>query len=132
MEQKASPQQERIVWWFLWASFQIGIVFIYVFLGEKGPSTAANEPTLWQLGFLPVLISGAIRWSFLPTFKEGAKAFPFFIMGISLAEMSCFLGIFIFPSHQKHLFVASFIGILQFIPIYFDRYFGSNPDQPGQ
>ncbi|MEA3208021.1 MAG: hypothetical protein QOE70_1078 [Chthoniobacter sp.] len=132
MEPKPSPQQERLVWWILWASFQIGIVFIYVFIGKTGSSTAANEPTFWPVGLFPVLISGVIRWSFLPTLKEGAKALPFFILGIALAEASCFLGIFIFPSHQTHLFVASALGIFQFIPFYFDRYFGSNSGQPDQ
>lgn len=106
--------------------FQIGIVVIYVFLHKPVPSFSANEPTFWQLGLLPALISGAIRWSLLPAFKSAEKALPFFIMGIALAEMSCFLGIFIFPSHQAQLFVASFVGIFQFIPTYFSRYYQEN------
>lgn len=128
MDEKASPQQQRLVWWTLWSAFQIGIVVIYKFLGHSHASASENEPTLWQLGLLPALISGAIRWSLLPTFKEAEKALPFFVMGIALAEATCFLGIFIFPSHQKPLFIASLVGIFQFIPVYVGRYFPPTDD----
>jgi hypothetical protein len=123
MNQQPTPQQQIIVWWVLWAAFQSGILVIYFFLGQAQSFTPTDEPTLWQLAFLPVLISGAIRWSLLPQLNDATKALPCFIVGIALAEMSCFLGIFIFPSHKLPLFVASAAGIFQFIPIYAGRYY---------
>src|SRR4051794_21341484 len=117
MNDKPTQQQQRLVWWILWAAFQIGIVVIYNFLGRAHRSSP-EELKPWQLGLVPALISGAIRWSLLPALKDAPKALPFFIVGIAMAEMSCFLGIFIFPSHQIQLFIASFVGIFQLIPIY--------------
>ena len=100
MNDKPTPKQQRLIWWVLWAAFQIGIVIIYNFLGHAHHSSP-EELKPWQLGLLPALISGAIRWSLLPVFKDATKALPFFIVGIAMAEMSCFLGIFIFPP-TKH------------------------------
>jgi len=71
-------------------------------------------------------MSGAVRWSVLPMLKDAQKALPVFVVGIALAEMSCFLGLFIFPSHQMPLFIASVLGIFQFIPLFVGRYFNDS------
>jgi hypothetical protein len=121
----ASPTnapQPLIVWWVLWGAFQFGIIAIYQFLGQSSTTPPPNEPALWQLGLLPVLISGALRWSLLPKIEDGTKAFVVFILGVALAEMMCFLGLFIFPSHKTLFFAASLLGILQFIPVFAGRY----------
>ena len=46
-----------------------------------------------------------------------------FVAGIAFAEASCFLGLFIFPAHQKELFILSALGILQFIPFFARRFY---------
>ena len=115
------PPNPRIVWWVLWAAFQIGIFVIYFNLSKS--TLPKTEPALWQLGFIPVLISGAIRWSLLPLLKDAQKALPALILGMAMAEMTCFLGMFVFPSHKLLLFVASAAGIFQFIPFYAGRFF---------
>jgi hypothetical protein len=118
------PTQPLVVWWAMWAAFQIGIAFIYFKLGKSsGAPPPVHEPAFWQLGFFPVLISGAIRWSLLPRFRNSIQALPVFILGLALAEVSCFLGIFIFPSHKLLLFIGSVIGIFQFIPLYAGRFY---------
>ena len=116
-----------MVWWILWAAFQVGIVVLFFLLRKPQASTQPTE--LWQVGFLPVLLSGAVRWSVLPMFKDAQKALPIFVLGIALAEMSCFLGLFIFPSHQLPLFIASVLGIFQFIPVFTGRYFENGTGQ---
>jgi len=88
----------------------------------------ANEPAYWQLAFLPVLISGVLRWTVLPAMRDAVKALPFFVVGIAMAETTCFLGIFIFPSHQTPLFIACVLGIFQFIPVYYGSYFGPSDE----
>jgi hypothetical protein len=70
----------------------------------------------------PFVISVLIRFLVMPRLKSIASALPVFIVGIAMAEMSCFLGLFIFPSHQRDLFILSAVGIFQFIPIYAQRY----------
>ena len=120
------PAQPLIVWWALWAAFQIGIAFIYFNLAKSsGAPPPVHESPLWALAFLPVLISGAIRWSLLPRFRNAVQALPIFVLGLALAEVSCFLGIFIFPSHKLPLFIGSVLGIFQFIPIYAARFYNS-------
>jgi hypothetical protein len=124
MNESPTPQQQRLVWWVLWAAFQVGIVVLFFVLRKPQASTPTVE--LWQVGFLPVLISGALRWTLLPMIKDGQKALAVFVIGIALAEMSCFLGLFIFRSHQFPLFIASLLGIFQYIPVFVGRYYGTD------
>jgi hypothetical protein len=125
-----NPAQQplRLVWWVLWGAFQIGIFVIYRFMAMPHTSDHVNEPAYWQLAFLPALISGAVRWTLLPAMKNPEKGLPCFIFGVAMAETTCFLGIFIFPSHQFPLFIASVFGIFQFVPVYYGSYFGSNDE----
>lgn len=119
----SQPAQPLIIWWAMWVAFQVGIFVIYFNLAKSsGTPPPVREPALWYVAFLPVLISGAIRWSLLPRFRNSVQALPVFILGLALAEVSCFLGIFIFPSHKLPLFIGSALGIFQFIPFYAARF----------
>ena len=117
-----SPKQQLAVWWVIWAAFQSGIVVIYYFLGRDAAATG-SALAIWPLAFVPVLLSGAVRWAVLPMFHDAQKALPFFVLGLALAEVTCFLGIFVFPAHKIPLFAASVLGILQFMPLFATRYF---------
>lgn len=123
METPASSPPQRMVWWALWAAFQLGIVVIYFFIGGSRTTPETEVSNYWVLGLLPALISGALRWSVLPMFTDATKAFPILLVGLALAEVTAFLGMFLFPAQQALLFGASVVGILQFIPVYFNRYF---------
>jgi hypothetical protein len=118
-------KQPLIVWWILWAAFQIGIFFIYYFLrtpGEQAPSGV--QSAVWLAGAVPMALSAVVRWFVLPRVQSGQRAFPLFIVGIALAEATCFMGLFIFPAHKQELFMISAAGIFQFIPFYASRYVG--------
>ncbi len=131
----SSPEQGKsqlIVWWYLWAAFQIGIFTIYHFMGGKTAADptplAAPEPTIWLVAAVPFALSVLIRFLVLPRMKNSALALPVFVVGIGLAEATCFLGLFIFPSHQRELFILSALGIFQYIPVYAHRFFrNENP-----
>jgi len=128
MNSSSSDQekQQLIVWLVLWAAFQGGIFTIYHFVAGPAPAqSSVLEPTLWLVGIAPFLVSVIIRFLVMPRLKSIAFALPCFIVGVGLAEFSCFLGIFFFPSHQRDLFILSAIGIFQFIPFYAPRYFKS-------
>jgi hypothetical protein len=124
-------KQQLIVWWVLWAAFQTGILIIYQFLGNAAGS-ASSVPAnslIWLAGLGPVVVSTIVRWRILPRVQSAQGALPLFIMGIALAEATCFLGLFVFPAHKQELFVASALGIFQFIPFFAKRYFTENdPD----
>ena len=118
-------RQQLIVWWVLWAAFQIGILIIYQVLGSS-PSTASSpgsDSQLWLAALAPVVLSTIVRWGALPRSTSAVAALPMFIVGIAMAESACFLGLFIFPQHKEELFVASALGIFQFIPFFARRFF---------
>jgi hypothetical protein len=117
-------KQQWTVWWFVWAAFQSGIFVIYHFLGSKGGAAApAGDASVWMAGFLPVAISAVIRWGVLPRVQTVQAALPMFVVGLALAEMACFLGVFVFPAHRQELFALSVAGIFQFMPFFARRYF---------
>lgn len=119
------PKQQLVVWWVLWAAFQMGVVMIFFVLG--GGFATAEFPSLsfgpWMLGLVPCLVSSSIRWSVLPGKTSAQVALPFFVIGLAMAEATCVLGIFVFPAHRLLLFLVGFLSILQFAPGFAGRYF---------
>jgi len=119
-------KQPLIVFWALWASFQTGIFMIYHFIGSaasnRHPSVVADSG-LWLTAVVPFAISTMIRWLVLPKVKNIQVALAVFVFGIAFAETTCFMGLFIFPTHKLELFLLSAVGIFQFIPFFAGRYF---------
>jgi hypothetical protein len=111
-------------WWLIWAAFQIGIFIIYFFLGRTDvkPQSFATHFSAWLAGFAPVALSVIVRWLILPRTNNAQIGFSLFIIGIALAEMTCFLGLFVFPTQKQELFILSALGIFQFIPLFARRY----------
>lgn len=123
-----SPRQQIIVWWVLWAAFLQGIFMIYFFLGKHGADRvepATPDSPLWLVAVTPVAVSAIIRWVVLPKLTHPQTGLVALIVGIALAEASCFLGLFVFSRHQTELFAMSVLGIAQFAPVYARRFFGS-------
>lgn len=115
-----------MVWWILWAAFQSGIVILYHNLSTAAtgqPQSESLSSSVWYAALVPAAISAVIRWLVLPRIRIAQTALVVFIIGIATAEMTCFLGLFIFPAHQQELFQVSLLGIFQFLPYYVRRYF---------
>src|SRR5580698_8567075 len=117
------PEQAKAqmtVWWVLWAAFQFGIVVIYQTLSKTAsqPQPQSIDSSAWLAGFIPFAISTIIRWLILPRAQNAQTALPMFVIGIAMAEATCFLGIYLFPAHKQELFIWSAIGIFQFIPYF--------------
>ncbi len=120
-------QPPLTTWWVLWAAFQAGIFMFYFVLGGAPPRTTPADPSFfWLAAVIPFAGSVVIRWGALPRVKRSPQAFQLFIVGISLAEVTCFLGLFIFPEAKLQLFSLSALGIFQYLPIFARRY--SDPD----
>ena len=106
----------------------VGIFQVYYFLGIRGagakdmPLTAPG-PFLALLGLIPVAISVLIRWIVLPRVPTAEAGLVFFVIGIAMAEASCFIGLFLFPAYKEVFFAFSVLGIAQFIPFFARRYF---------
>jgi hypothetical protein len=118
-------KQQLLVWWVLWVAFLSGIFMIYHFLGSTAaPSApASSNSSTWLAGGVPFVISMIIRWGVLPRAWNAQTALALFVAGIAMAEMTCFLGLFLFPAHKQELFLVSVLGIFQFIPTFASRYF---------
>ena len=119
-------KQQLIVWWTIWAAFQAGIFVIYFYLthNHAAPSDSTFNSSIWLAGFAPLIVSSLLRWLALPLMPNAQAALTMFLLGIALAESCCFLGLFIFPAHRLEMFLMSVFGILQFIPVFANRYFG--------
>jgi len=113
------------VWWILWAALQSGIYIYPHFLssGAAHPQSQPGDSLIWLAGFGLVAVSSIIRWFVLPRTQNAEAALPLFIVGIAMAESACFLGIFVFPTHQQELIVWSALGIFQFIPYFAGRFY---------
>jgi hypothetical protein len=112
-----------IVWWTLWAAFFVGVFFYYKFLGRGLPAGPNHpDPADWQFGTIPVFVSAIIRWTILPRLTQPKSGLSAMLAGIALAEMTVFLGLFVFRQHPLELFVFGVLGILQFIPVYARRF----------
>lgn len=118
-------KSQVLVWWMLWAAFQAGIFVIYfVFAKTPPPGEPAGSVAMpWMIAFAPVALSILVRWGLLPRATSPQAALPLFIIGIALAEASCFFGLFLFPEHKQELFAASAVGIFQFLPCYANRFY---------
>jgi hypothetical protein len=122
MNSDASHPKQILVWWVIWFAFLIGVVQIYFTLGKTSASSVARASFNF-LGLVPFVVSSLIRWIVLPKMQLPQAALVAFIVGIAIAEASCFVGLFLMPAHKLELFVLSILGIIQFAPFFARRYF---------
>jgi hypothetical protein len=122
-----SPRQHQLVMWVLWFAFLQGVVCFRIFLVK--PTTPGTPPPAdvmpWLVALLPVLASVIVRWLVLPRTQVMQQALTFLILGIAFAEATSLFAIFLSPSKLNLLFCASVFGILQFAPVWADRFFAS-------
>jgi len=125
-------KQQLTVWWVLWAAFQTGIFIFYHFLGDTGArqQPPTTESPVWLVAIAPVALSAIIRWLVLLRAQNVQTALTLFMLGIAMAEATCFLGLFMFPAQKLELFMLSALGIFQFIPFFARRFFEhDDPDR---
>lgn len=110
-------RQMPFVWWMIWAAILGGLVLIYLVLGRGPVKPSPQAEVLTNLvGLVPLFVSIVIRWLVLPGIGDLAKALPFFVVGLAMAEACGILGIFLGGAFRDDLFVLALLGILQFIP----------------
>lgn len=122
------PQQPHLVFWILWASMLVGIVFITQFLGGGFPSGTSAKPPSYVMFLITIsgaCISTLIRWFILPKINNLESLLTTMIIGLALAESTTLLGIFLigneFPSEQRIALGISFIALVQYMPLYLSK-----------
>jgi hypothetical protein len=121
----AQPVPQKLVWWILWFAFLQGVFIYRLFLVPKAVPGQPLPPDVipWGVALLPVLASGVLRWNVLPRLRERSHGLFCLIGGVALAEVTCLLAIFLARSHLDLLFAASVLGVLQWAPLYAERFF---------
>lgn len=114
-----------MTWWAVWLAMQSGLFVFYFVLGNQPANAASANPAMLAVGVMQVLGSAIVRWGLLPRLTEAPKAFPLFVVGLALAEGACFSGIFLAPAYKQELFIASILGVGQFVP-----FFAAKFDEP--
>ena len=108
-----------MIFWMLWLGMLGCVITIYSIL--KSQVTAHDihpRGMVWLAGAIPVFLSVAVRWAVLPRLARFRTALACFIVGLALAEATCFQGVFIFPLHGEQLFAFGLAGMLQFAPVF--------------
>lgn len=119
MNTPSQPPVPTMIWWVLWFALQSGLFVVYFILGAKaGSGTAEPNSALLAVPAMQLLASGALRWVVLPKMCEARKALPVFIVGMAMAEGACFSGLFLVPAYKQELFIASLLGVGQFLPLF--------------
>jgi hypothetical protein len=116
-------QAQLRVWWIIWTATLAGLGVVYFLLGRRplGPPLAGANPFVNLIGFVPLFVSIVIRWLVLPRATDPKAAFVMFIIGLVLAEMCGFLGMFLGGPYREDLFILGVLGITQFVPLYARR-----------
>ena len=122
-----NPKQQLLIWWILWGAFLAGLFVIYFTLSSISLQafSASGTSVAWPAAAIPVFLSVIIRWLIFPRASTVPGALAVFVVGITMAEATCFLGIFLFPAHKLELFVLSALGIFQYLPYFAGRYINS-------
>jgi hypothetical protein len=126
MNQTSGPQQPQIlVAWIIWFSILMGLLMIQFFIGGGIPSGEDQGPppsSMLMICAGALLASLIVRFLILPSRKTLGQQLPLMVVGLALAEVCGFLGIFLIPSDYPQtklwLFIAAVSGILCHAPFY--------------
>ena len=117
-----SSYTQFVLWWLVWAGLLIAILFIYMEIGISKMVPDEPDMSMVYLGLQPLILSCVIRWVVLPRISRPRVAFQLFITGMILADVSCYIGMFLAEQWKEELFFLGLLGMIQFIPVYVKRY----------
>lgn len=121
-----------VVFWILWIAILSGLPMIYLVMGQSSTQTSSPSssfPLGLAAGLPPLVFSIVARWAILPRIDNPAKALSAFIVGMALAEGCGIIGIILGGEHKNLLFAAGVLGVLQYIPLFANR-FGQETSAP--
>lgn len=113
-------QPPAIVWWAIWAGILGAFVAIATFLSGR-TGRIPNQESVQYLALMPLLGSAFLRFALLPRETEPKKRFVLFIVGLSLAEASGVLGIFMGGELKQTLAVLATLGIIAHMPLFLTK-----------
>ena len=114
-----SPAVPPVIWWAIWFAMVASVAVLHAL--ELPAGRMPTEPQLRYLPLMPLLASAAVRWLVLPRFRERARTFPIFIIGMALAEGSGILGLFLVPDLKATYLLLALLGLAQYLPSFILR-----------
>ena len=123
-----SPRHPLPLWWLLWGAFFSGIFVVAYLLAPGGPAVdgvrGSGGENLWMVASAPFWLSVLIRWVGLPRVRSSDRQLGWaaFIVGLALAELPCFAGLFVFRDRWLELFGLSLLGMAQWVPVFAGRF----------
>ncbi|MEO0794036.1 MAG: hypothetical protein AAFX93_02680 [Verrucomicrobiota bacterium] len=132
MQQPQTVSPKLPVWVIWYGLFSSLFVYRFFLLDKTSDPEVVNTGGTISIAvlvflILPVLISTAIRWTFVPKAKTFQQLLPLLITGCAIGESLAFFGIFLFPQHLDVFFYASVAMVGQFIPTYLSNISMSPP-----
>jgi len=127
MTQTPNIRPPTQVFWALWFGILVSMTFYQFKLGGGVPLGSNRDSALPPLGIeviagLQFFAAAATRWLIVPRIRVRRKLLIALVVGLALSEGIGIFGIFLVPAgypQTKLVFMsASYLSILQFIPIF--------------
>jgi hypothetical protein len=120
---RMTPQAQVKRWWIVWIALLPWVIVLQLIFPRHPvpPVTKATDLMVQLAAVVPLFVSIVIRWLALPRASSLTAAFPLFFAGLVLAEACGVLGIVLGGPYRDALFVLSFLGLLQFAPLFARR-----------
>ncbi|MES2308185.1 MAG: hypothetical protein V4507_04935 [Verrucomicrobiota bacterium] len=127
MKSKISPL--LLVPWVVWIAILNGVLMVYFVIGKQHslPEDISVQKGLPLL--IPFVLSMIVRHGFLLRSPHYNTVFLRMIIGLALADASCFIGVFLVPELELLGLILSILAILQYIPFYMNALI---PDFPSE
>lgn len=117
MTDSKPPPVPPLVFWSVWVVMLVGVLVVgSLFLN---PEAGGQMPWLVSLG--PLFLGLLARFLLLPRIPSRRRAFPIFIIGISMCEMCAILGVFVAQENQQTLLLLGLLGIVTYMPTFLRR-----------
>jgi hypothetical protein len=111
---------KRLILWIIWSAITIGLCMIYVFLGQGTAGAHSKDLGIMRvIPMVPLALALLVRFLLIPKFKSLTKVLPLFIIGLSMAEGSGIIAIFLLPhADAVNYFTTAVIVLLMYDPLF--------------
>jgi hypothetical protein len=114
---------KRLVLWIIWFGITSGLCTLYFVVG-RGTDIISSESNaaLRFIPMAPLALSVLVRFFLLPRIKSLSKVLPFYIIGLSMAEGSGIIAIFLLPhGDATSYFTTALFVLVMYVPLFANK-----------
>lgn len=114
---------KRLVLWILWFAITSGLCLIYFIIGHGAEVISSKSNAVLRfVPMAPLALSVLVRFFLLPKIKSLSKVLPLYIVGLSMAEGSGIIAIFLLPHGDATSYLTTaLIVLLMYVPLFSDK-----------